>query len=245
MRLRCVGGGGLALVLAVIPAATATAAVPLQGSSPGATNDEATPWQMANAAANMLRWTDVTPSMEVAPGWEFTTKVDDLLALELCTIAGKDVLAPEAPVMFQTELGETDWESDPIAFQENVWSYPSEKAAKRAWKKLRKSARLCTGSFAESTTGESANTQILSNGRTDTEVNGTPGVWVHSYFTQKLSESASSEGGYYVVFLNGDVIQSVEYDFVDTVNLSPDLRATVQRIAAVLADRWRQGARPR
>lgn len=218
---------GVAVALCASPAAVAQAVQP-------------TPQQMADAAAAMLVWEDVPASMKVAPGWEFTTKADKTLALELCTKAGKEVLAPRAPVMFQTELGETDLVNDPVAFQENVWQYADAGAAARAWAVLKQRAKQCTGKVIERTTGEASNTQILSNGLTDLEFNGNVGVWVHSYFARTVSESASTEGGYYVMYLNGDVIQSVEYDYPDTVNLGPGLRATVQRIAVDLAARWLQ-----
>ena len=241
MRVRSSLAGCAVLALSIIAAADAHALAHGRAANPRNTFEQATPQQMSQAAASMLTWADVTPAMKVAPGWEFTSKVDKPLTLELCTIAGKAVLTPPAPVMFQTELGETDLASDPIAFQQNIWQYSSEAAAKRAWVVLQKRAKLCTGSVVEATPGEAPNTQILSNGRTALTFDGAHGVWVHSYFTQQVSETAPTEGGYYVMFRNGDVIQSVEYDYPDTVNLSPKLRATVQRIAVDLATRWQTG----
>jgi hypothetical protein len=55
-----------------------------------------------------------------------------------------------------------------------------------------------------------------------------------------VGEDAATEGGYYVMFLNGSAIQSVEYDYPDTVDLNPALRAQVQKIAELLVDRWNQ-----
>jgi hypothetical protein len=86
------------------------------------------------------------------------------------------------------------------------------------------------------------NVQYLTNGSTDVDFDGRTGVWVRSRFTRPLTERATAEGGYYVMFLNGDVIQSVEYDYQDAVDLSGALRSQVQQIAVALAERWRNAA---
>lgn len=204
---------------------------------PGGKSDP-TPEQLAHASTHMLTWADVPESMKVAPGWEFTAKSDPILALELCTKNGIAILSPRAPLMYQVELGETDAQVDPTAFQENIWQYPDSVAAARAWSVLQQRARKCTGRSIEREPGGRPSTQFLTNGITDVLVNGQPGIWTHSRFSRPLPEDAPSEGGYYVVFLNGDVIQSVEYDFPDTKNLSERLRRQVQSIAQSLALRW-------
>lgn len=234
MRPALLGASALGIVAAVSLAASPIAAA---ATTP---TGQPTPEQMSHAAGHMLVWEDVTPAMKVAPGWEFTTKADKSLALELCTKSGKAISAPKAPVMFQTELGETDLKTDPVAFQQNIWQYPDTTAAQKAWSTLQKRAKRCTGQIVEATPGEKSNVQHLSNGATEALVNGQPGVWIHSYFDRRVSESATTEGGYYVMFLNGNVMQSVEYDYPDTVDLSPALRTQVQGIAQTLATRWSQ-----
>ena len=197
-----------------------------------------TPEQMANAAGRMLTWEDVPRSMKVAPGWEFTVKADKGLAHELCTKGGTAILAPAASALYQVELGETDLQSDPVAFQQNVWQYSDSTAAGRAWATLQQRARKCTGRSVERAPGESSNVQYLTNGSTEVDFDGRQGVWVQSRFARPVTENATTEGGYYVMFLNGDVIQSVEYDYPDTVDLSGALRSQVQQIAVTLATRW-------
>jgi hypothetical protein len=197
---------------------------------------------MGNAAGRMLVWEDVPRAMKVAPGWEFTVKADESLALELCSKGATTILAPDAPVLYQVELGETDLQGDPVAFQQNVWQYADSTAASRAWSVLQKRARKCTGRSIERVPGERSNVQYLTNGSTDVDFDGRRGVWVQSRFARPLADGATNEGGYYVMFLNGDVIQSVEYDYPDTVDLSGALRSQVQQIAVALAGRWRTPA---
>ncbi len=196
--------------------------------------------QMADAVNRMLVWEDVPRTMKVAPGWEFTTKADKSLALELCTKNGQEILAPEAPILFQVELGETDLQEDPNSFQQNIWQYENSADAQRAWAILQQRALKCTGRVLERAPGQRTNVQYLTNGTTELMVNDRPGVWVHSRFARPVGEDAATEGGYYVMFLNGSAIQSVEYDYPDTVDLNPALRAQVQKIAKLLVDRWNQ-----
>lgn len=193
---------------------------------------------VARASEQMLTWEDVPALLKVDPGWEFTAKADSLLALELCTKDGKAITTPPAPVMYQVELGETTAKSDPISLQQNVWQYSSEAQARRAWETTKARAKRCTGRTTERGTQGTSNIQYLTNGVTDVLVNGEPGIWTQSRFSRTLSEDATSEGGYYVVFLNGTVLQSMEYDYSDTVELPVRKRLAVQEISQRLAERW-------
>lgn len=217
----------------------ASSAVSAEGARATTTSPgQPSPEQIAKAAGHMLVWEDVPKSMKVAPGWEFTSKADSTLALELCSKRGTPVLAPPVPIMFQVELGETDLQADPVAFQQDIWEFPDSAAAQRSWEVLTQRARRCAGRSIERAPGEHGNVQYLTNGTTDLEVDGRAGVWIHSRFARPVAEDAITEGGYLVVFLKDNVIQSVEYDYSDTKDLSNRLRIQVQRIAQMLADRW-------
>ncbi len=224
-------------IAAVLPS---LAAVAISGSAIAVPKppDPPSPTEMAQAAERMLTWGDVPASLKVDPGWEFTTKQDPLLALELCTKGKKTITTPPAPSMYQVELGETTATTDPVSIQQNIWQYPSEAQARRAWEVTKLRAKRCTGRSVERGSQGSSNIQYLTNGTTDVLVNGEPGIWIQSRFSRKLASDATSEGGYYVVFLNGSVLQSMEYDYADTINLPQRKRLAVQTLSQRLAERW-------
>jgi hypothetical protein len=228
---------GSVVLIATLPLST-FAAIPGSAFAAAQRDEPPSTSAMAQAADQMLTWGDVPPSLKVDPGWEFTTKADPLLALELCTKQSKTITTPPAPVMYQVELGETTAITDPLSIQQNIWQYPSEAQARRAWETTQRRAKRCTGRSVERGSQGSSNIQYLTNGATEVRVNGEPGIWIQSRFSRQLANDATSEGGYYVVFLNGSVLQSMEYDYADTIELTQGKRLAVQKLSQRLAERW-------
>lgn len=211
--------------------------------APGAAANDTPDWQptqenLARAVGAMLVWEDAPAALKVQPGWEFTTKADKSLSIDLCARNEQDIVGSKAEVLYRVELGETDAIADPISLQQDVYVYPDAARAQRAWQLLQQRARRCVGRSIERVPGQRGNVQYLTNGRTDITVNGRPGIWIQSRFSRPVDDNAVNEGGYYVLFLNGNAIQRVEYDYEDTVDLRPNLRSQVQQVARVLADRW-------
>jgi|GEM_PF-933333 len=197
---------------------------------------------LARAVASMLVWEDVPATLKVEPGWEFTTKSDKSLVVELCSRNQQSILGPKAAVLYQVELGETDAVADPTALQQGVYVFADAARAQKAWQLLQRRALRCTGRSLERNPGQRTNVQYLTNGTTQVLVDGRPGIWIQSRFTRPVDDNAVNEGGYYVIFLNGNAIQVVEYDYEDTVDLREGLRQQVQQIAKVLAERWSASA---
>lgn len=215
--------------------------------APGATANETpegqpTPQDMDRAVSSMLIWEDAPANLKVDPGWEFTTKYDDSLVIELCSRNRQSVQGPKATLLYQVELGETDGIIDPTSLEHDVYVYPDAASAQKAWKVLQRRALRCTGRNLERNPGERTNVQYLTNGTTQVLVDGRPGIWIQSRFARPVDNNATNEGGYYVFFLNGNSIQGVEYDYPDTVDLRQGLRIQVQEIAQVLAERWSTSA---
>lgn len=199
-----------------------------------------TPTMQAHAQEKMLVVADLPAGLKVDPGWEFTTKIDRHdLKFELCTVNGKAIEAPPAPVMYQVEFGETDLLNDPHSLQENVWQFASTSAAEEAWRVLKERARQCTGTTNEAETSQATPIrQVLSNGVARQLVQGVPGVWTHSTYLRPSVGADAGEGGYYVAYLVGSAILTVEYDFQEGVNLSPLRRRVVNTVTRQLAERW-------
>lgn len=222
-----------ATTLALLSAATLLA-------SPANATDGVTPTMQADAQEKMLLVGDLPELIKVDPGWEFTTKIDRHdLKFELCTIRGKAIEAPPAPVMYQVEFGETDLVSDPYSLQENVWQFADAASAQRAWAILQERARLCTGTTQEpGGPGAGPVRQVLSNGVALQRVNGETGIWTHSTYLHAATATDVGEGGYYVAYLVGDAIMTVEYDFLQGVTLSRLHRRLVNNVARTLGERW-------
>lgn len=186
----------------------------------------------------MLVWEDAPANLKVAPGWEFTTKSDTSLVIELCSRNQQAVLGPKASLLYQVELGETDAIGDPVSLQQGLYVYADSAQAQKAWQLLQRRALRCTGRDLVREPGQKTNVQYLTNGETEVLVEGQPGIWIQSRFARPVDDNATNEGGYYVFFLNGNSIQRVEYDYEDTLDLPQGLRLRVQQLSQVLAERW-------
>ena len=209
-------------------------------ASPALATEGVTPDMQADAQEKMLVVGDLPQGLKVDPGWEFTTKIDRHdLKFELCTVRGATIETPPAPVMYQVEFGETDLVQDPYSLQENVWQFPDAASANYAWKMMKKRAQFCHGTTYESG-GRGAGwvRQDLTNGIALQQVNGQTGIWTHSTYLHAATATDVGEGGYYVAYLLGDAIITVEYDFVEGVTLSAPQRRLVNTVARTLAERW-------
>jgi hypothetical protein len=193
-----------------------------------------TPDQGATALTKMLTYADVPRALNVAPGWEYTIKADkSSLKQGLCDKNGVEIAGPLTGLLYQVELGETDVVLDPIALEQKVWQYESAALAQKDWTIIEKRAKKCTG---RSVSGTSV--QYLSNGRTDQSVEGRQGIWIFVNAPAVGINPDTEDGYYYALFLVGDTIQSVEYDFIDAKGLSQRKKVMVTQVAVDLAAKW-------
>jgi len=188
------------------------------------------------ALKKMLTYADVPAILRVAPGWEYTVKADNSLVQTLCTKDGVSIDGPPESLLFQVELGETDATEDLISTEQKVWQYDSANQAKRGWRIMVERANKCHGRTREPDGKGGWVVQYLSHGRTPQQVNGTAGIWIWSQM--KGGGTGGPDGGYYVLSLAGDTIQSVEYDYRDSAGLNAAKRRAVDRMAHTLVTRW-------
>lgn len=220
-------------------AVAAAASLLLGGGVAAAANRPApTPQEQAKIFARMLTRADVPKSLLVSPGIEYTVKAHGGQHQALCDKNGKDIQGRETDLLYQVELGETNVETDPVAIEQKVWPYASTQQALREWQYIEQQAKLCTG--RTDWRGESGgnNIQFLSNGRTSLTVDGRTGIWIWIDSRKRASNSDNEDGGYYVLYLVKDTIQSVEYDYPDAKGLPFAARAQIDQLAWRLAERW-------
>ena len=186
----------------------------------------------------MLTRADVPKSLLVSPGVEYTTKAHEGQHQALCDKNGRDVQGRETDLLYQVELGETNTEKDPVAIEQKVWPYASTQQALREWQYIERQVQLCSGrSEWRGETGND-NVQFLSHGRTTQKVDGRTGIWVWIDARGAVRNPESEDGGYYVLYLVKDTIQSVEYDYPDAQGLPFAARGQINGLAWRLAQRW-------
>ena len=213
--------------------ATAIMAVALS-TAPASGATIPTPDQGATALTKMLTYADVPRALNVAPGWEYTVKADKSSLMQgLCDKNGVEITGPLTHLLYQVELGETNAVLDPIALEQKVWQYDSAALAHKDWTVIEKRAKKCTG---RSVSGPSV--QYLSNGTTEQRVDGRQGIWIFVKAPAVGLNPDTEDGYYYALFLVGDTIQSVEYDFIDAKGLSQNKKSMVNQVAVDLAAKW-------
>ncbi len=197
-----------------------------------------TPVEQAAVFDRMLTRADVPRSLRVSPGIEYTMKNHEGQHQSLCDKNGRTIEGRETDLLYQVELGETNTIADPTAIEQKVWPYASTQQALRQWRYIVQQAKLCTGrsQWKGETGGD--NIQFLSNGQTDFLIDGRPGIWIWIDSRRQAGSSDNEDGGYYVLYLVGDTIQSLEYDYPDAKGLPFRARQQVDRLAFRLADRW-------
>lgn len=222
-----------------IIAALATVALAMSPSLAWAKTDKPpTPEQQAKVFERMLTLRDIPRALLVDPGIEYTMKAHGGQHQALCDKNGRDIQGRETNLLYQVEFGETNVLKDPIAFEQKVWPYPTTQAAISEWQYLERQVQMCTGrSEWKSETG-GRNIQYLSNGRTQQQVQGRSGIWIWVDARGGGFNPDTEDGGYYVLYLVGNTIQSYEYDYPDAKGLPVNTRNLVQQVGALGANRW-------
>lgn len=197
-----------------------------------------TPQEQAKVFARMLTRADVPKSLRVSPGIEYTMKAHEGQHQALCDKNGRDIQGRVTDLLFQVELGETNVETDPVAIEQKVWPYASTQQALREWQYIVQQVQHCTGRSEWRGETGSKNVQFLAHGRTNLTVDGRAGIWIWIDSRSRASDSDNEDGGYYVLYLVKDTIQSVEYDYPDAKGLPFAARAQVDQLAWRLAERW-------
>ena len=197
-----------------------------------------TPAEQARVFERLLTEADVRRSLQVDAGIEYTMKGHAGQHQALCNKNGRDVQGRATDLLYQVETGETNLNADPVAIEQKVWPYQSAQAALREWRYLERQVKQCTGrSQSRGETG-GVNIHHLSNGRTSQEIDGRTGIWIWIDARGSDFNPESEDCSYSVLYLAGDTIQSVEYDYVDAGGLSGPTRSSVNQLAARLAERW-------
>lgn len=203
-----------------------------------------TPVEQAAVFDRMLKRTDVPRSLAVSSGIEYTMKNHAGQHQSLCDKNGRTIEGRETDLLYQVELGETNTVADPTAIEQKVWPYASTQQALRQWRYIVQQAKLCTGRSQWKGEAGGNTVQFLSTGQTDFLIDGRPGVWIWIDSRRQAGSSDNEDGGYYVLYLVKDTIQSLEYDYPDAKGLSFRTRQQVDQLAFRLADRWmRSGLR--
>lgn len=197
-----------------------------------------TPVEQAAVFDRMLTRADVPRSLAVSPGIEYTMKNHEGQHQSLCDKNGRTIEGRETDLLYQVELGETNIIADPIAMEQKVWPYATTQQALRQWRYIVQQVKLCTGrsQWKGETGGD--NVQFLSHGQTDFLIDGRPGIWIWIDSRRQAGSSDNEDGGYYVLYLVKDTIQSLEYDYPDAQGLPFRAHQQVDRLAFRLADRW-------
>lgn len=189
-------------------------------------------------ASAMLTAADVPTGLRVTGGWEFTAEENTGLRPTLCTKNGVEIAGAVAPTLYQVELGERTTVGQ-HGLQQQVFEYPTEEAAQRAFGVIERKATLCRGTTRESEVpGGPTAKQRLTNGRTAVTVRGTPGVWVYSDYANSVATQDWADGGYDVFFLAGTSIHGMQYDIPDAIPTTKAARMKVNALGRDLADRW-------
>lgn len=197
-----------------------------------------TPIEQAAIFDRMLTRADAPRSLRISPGIEYTMKNHEGQHQSLCDKNGRTIEGRETDLLYQVELGETNTIADPIAIEQKVWPYVSTQQALRQWRYIVQQVKLCTGRSQWKGEAGGDNIQFLSNGETDFLIGGRPGVWIWIDSRRQAGSSDNEDGGYYVIYLVGDTIQSLEYDYPDAKGLPFRDRQQVDQLAFRLADRW-------
>ena len=197
-----------------------------------------TPQEQAEAFERMLTPEDAPAILNISEGVEYTTKAHAGQHQSLCDKNGEDIQGRETNLLFQVELGETNARQDPVAFEQKVWPYRTPAEALREWQYIEAQAKKCFAVSSWRTEKGDPVRHQLHNGRTDRTVNGRTGIWIWIDAQNGRFSKESEDGGYYVLYLVGDTIQSYEYDYPDRRGLSPRVRNAVDDLAWELADRW-------
>lgn len=174
----------------------------------------------------------------VSPGIEYTMKAHGGQHQSLCDKNGQDIQGRETDLLYQVELGETNVEADPIAIEQKVWPYASTQQALREWQYIEQQAKQCTGRSDWRGESGGTNVQYLQNGRTRLTVDGRTGIWIWIDSRKRATNSDNEDGGYYVLYLVKNTIQSVEYDYPDAKGLPFAARAQIDQLAWRLGERW-------
>lgn len=221
-------------------AAVAAAASLLLGSgvASAARQPAPSPEEQAKVFARMLTRADVPKSLMVSPGIEYTMKAHGGQHQSLCDKNGQDIQGRETDLLYQVELGETNVEADPIAIEQKVWPYASTQQALREWQYIEQQAKQCTGRSDWRGESGGTNVQYLQNGRTRLTVDGRTGIWIWIDSRKRATNSDNEDGGYYVLYLVKNTIQSVEYDYPDAKGLPFAARAQIDQLAWRLGERW-------
>ena len=226
------------LTTVTVVAAMVTGFVGAGSIAVAATRPSPTPAEQARVFERLLTEADVPRSLRVDAGIEYTMKGHGGQHQALCNKNGRDVQGRVTDLLYQVEMGETNLIADPVAIEQKVWPYQSAQAALREWRYLERQVRQCTGrSQSRGETG-GVNTHYLSNGRTSQEIDGRTGIWIWIDARGSDFNPESEDGSYSVLYLAGDTIQSVEYDYVDAGGLSGPTRSSVNQLAGRLAERW-------
>ena len=196
------------------------------------------PKEQARAFERMLTVKDAPRILIISDGVEYTTKAHDGQHQSLCDKNGQDIQGRETNLLFQVELGETNVVADPVAFEQKVWPYRNPTEALREWQYIEAQAQKCFGRSSWRNDKGDPVLHYLSNGRTEQTVNGRTGIWIWIDAQGGRFNKESEDGGYYVLYLVGDTIQSYEYDYPDRRGLSSRARSAVDQLAWDLAERW-------
>lgn len=138
----------LILIVTTGMAASVLIHVPAMGSQ--IASDAPSYDELKRVATVMLTAAEVPPSLDVDPGWRFTSKGGYSIAQKLCSNNGNAVTAPPVDLMYRVTLGDSTKTDSRTTLQQSIWIHPTERANRMAWAKIKTAAKRCHGLITES-----------------------------------------------------------------------------------------------
>ena len=127
-----------------VPLVVASSLIYSPANAAPATAWAPTAQHLASTSTHMLSRDEVPMSLDLSPGWGFTSKSGYPLALNLCTFGGQPIMAPPVTSMYQVILGESKPISSRTALTQSVWVHKSERAALDALANISTDGEKCS-----------------------------------------------------------------------------------------------------
>ena len=125
--------------------------------------------ELKRVSTLMLTAAEVPQSLDVDPGWRFTSTSRYPVTLHLCTTMGRAVTAPPVNEMHRVTLGASSPVGTRTALQQSMWVHSTDRAALKAWSDIKSGATECNGELSDSEiriTADHAYTLISREGST-------------------------------------------------------------------------------
>ena len=197
----------------------------------------------AYAAGHMLSADDLPSALGSFTDNMYFNASQSTSSIPLCSIDDSSVDAPGGELSFSAGFAEKGDGNNYLSQQ--VTQYSSALTAVKAFNKLKKNAKTCTGTASGTWTDDDGTIYTWNSTRTNGKVPkvtvlGVESVFVNTNYVDGSStaDSPSASDTYQVFTLLGDVIISTIYSTGSDDNVSTAKRKKVNGVAFTAIDRW-------